>query len=395
MRVQHSISRSGAPLAKRKSPSGIRMSTDIRLRSESKGRSPRRRPSSRPSPALAPAISRAASVGSPSVRQVFFGPGAREASFASTKAVSSSPSSAESSSVCRPSRRKVPVRLRPSPVTDREPFGVHSDRTVIRFSVRVPVLSVQMTSALPRVSTVWRPLTSEPRLRIRRTASASDTVTMAGSPSGTAATASEIPVTSIAKGLSPRSTPSTATAAQITRQPAAMVLPRWSSRRASGVGSGSMVSSIPAMRPISVSIPVAVTRAVQLPLTTIVPMRTMFSPAGTRSTGTDSPVSSDSSQETPPSSSSASAGTRSPAAKRITSPGTASAAGISRRAPSRNTFAVGAASRERASSVRSVRTSCKKPMRALRRTMASMASASRPSPSTAEIPAQPMRISVI
>ena len=66
-----------------------------------------------------------------------------------------------------------------------------SSRTVITPVVRVPVLSVQMTVALPRVSTAGSFRINAWRAAIRCTPIASAIVTIAGSPSGTAATASE------------------------------------------------------------------------------------------------------------------------------------------------------------------------------------------------------------
>ena len=55
----------------------------------------------------------------------------------------------------------------------------------------VPVLSVQITVAQPSVSTAGSRRTSTWRAAMRCTPMASAMVTMAGSPSGTAATASE------------------------------------------------------------------------------------------------------------------------------------------------------------------------------------------------------------
>lgn len=107
------------------------------------------------------------------------------------------------------------------------------------------------------------------------------------------------------------------------------------------------------MRPICVSMPVAVTRAVARPAVTSVPEITMLvqSPRGASSgsgppaafsTGTDSPVIALSSQRSPAASSRrASAGTRSPASSRITSPGTSSAASTRTGAPPRRAVAWG------------------------------------------------------
>lgn len=75
-------------------------------------------------------------------------------------------------------------------MTVNSPSGVQTTWTVIWFSVRVPVLSEQMTVVLPRVSMVGRRRTTARRRAIRVTPMARVTVTAAGSPSGIAPTAS-------------------------------------------------------------------------------------------------------------------------------------------------------------------------------------------------------------
>ena len=73
--------------------------------------------------------------------------------------------------------------------TARSPSAVRVRRTVMAFRVRVPVLSEQMTSQLPRVSTACS-LRTMARLRLMRwTPRAMMMVTTAGIPSGMAATA--------------------------------------------------------------------------------------------------------------------------------------------------------------------------------------------------------------
>ena len=67
------------------------------------------------------------------------------------------------------------------------------------FWVRVPVLSEQMTEAQPRVSTAGSFLTMALRLTMRCTPRASTMVTMAGRPSGMAATARETAVMNISR----------------------------------------------------------------------------------------------------------------------------------------------------------------------------------------------------
>jgi len=62
----------------------------------------------------------------------------------------------------------------------------------MRPSVSVPVLSVQITSVEPSVSTAVSRLTTARRLAIRRTPTASASVIVGSSPSGTLATSSPI-----------------------------------------------------------------------------------------------------------------------------------------------------------------------------------------------------------
>src|SRR5271156_1676991 len=63
--------------------------------------------------------------------------------------------------------------------------GTHAATGIIRFSVNVPVLSVQITSVEPNVSTAERRLTSAPRPANCRTATANDSVITGSKPSGT------------------------------------------------------------------------------------------------------------------------------------------------------------------------------------------------------------------
>ena len=93
-------------------------------------------------------------------------------------------------------RRRVPPRrpgAYPAPANVTRPLAVTTTRTVISFLVSVPVLSEAMTLAEPSVSTAARCRTIAFRRAIRCTPIASTAVTTAGSPSGTAATASATP----------------------------------------------------------------------------------------------------------------------------------------------------------------------------------------------------------
>ena len=70
----------------------------------------------------------------------------------------------------------------------------------MRFSVSVPVLSEQITEALPSVSTAGNRRMIARRAAMRRIPTASTIVTTAGSPSGMAATARLIESRNISSG---------------------------------------------------------------------------------------------------------------------------------------------------------------------------------------------------
>ena len=152
------------------------------------------------------------------------------------------------------------------------PLAVTTTRTVISFFVSVPVLSEAMTVAEPSVSTAARCRTIAFRRAMRCTPIESTAVTTAGKPSGTAATASATPRINTSKN----------------RGSAAHVLDE-DDRRDHDDGDddddeaqhlagaielplqrrgfvGRLLQAGPAMRPISVRIPVAVTTAVAVPV---------------------------------------------------------------------------------------------------------------------------------
>ena len=316
--VHRSSSTSGAPFTyTRKPPSALGWMVDMSLREESKGSSSRRGWASSSlflsSPSLAAATTRAPSVGSPWA--------------AGAPARHSSRASLHRQPAVRASRR-------------RPPAGTQSCCTVIRFWVRVPVLSEQITPAHPKVSTAGSFFTMAPRWAIRPTPRARTMVTMAGSPSGMAATARETAVRNMSSRSFPWMSPTPNITAHTHRHRKDRVLEISPIRRWRGVSVPPLSSSRPAICPIWVSIPVAHTRAVPRPAVIRVPEMTMLvqSPRGASSgrdsqgafsTGTDSPVMGDSSAwRRLHARIRASAGTRSPASSRITSPGTSWAAGI-------------------------------------------------------------------
>jgi hypothetical protein len=73
----------------------------------------------------------------------------------------------------------------------------------MRFCVSVPVLSVQMTFTDPSASTAASRRTIAPRDASLLMPSASVIVITAGSPSGTAATASETPISTLSASSEP------------------------------------------------------------------------------------------------------------------------------------------------------------------------------------------------
>ena len=87
------------------------------------------------------------------------------------------------------------------------PDGSQILRTVIRFSVSVPVLSVRMTVVAPSVSTADRRSIKAFLRAIRHMPRASASVATMGKPSGIAATASAMAASTIRKASLPCSSP--------------------------------------------------------------------------------------------------------------------------------------------------------------------------------------------
>ena len=167
--------------------------------------------------------------------------------------------------------------------------------------VSVPVLSVQITVALPSVSTAGSRRISTLRWDMRWTPMASAIVTIAGSPSGTAATASDTADMNTSMNDSPRARPTAAVTTTMPRQSSNRTWLTRASRACSGVVVSSAVASSLATLPSSVAIPVPVTSATPVPVATEVPRKTKSrrsasgaSPAvgaGSLSTSALSPVS--------------------------------------------------------------------------------------------------------
>ena len=136
---------------------------------------------------------------------------------------------------------------------------------VIRFWVRVPVLSEQITEALPNVSTAGRRRMRAFFFTIRWTPMASTMVTIAGRPSGMADTARETEVIKISSTGMPLNSPTAKITAQAAKAKKPRYFPSWASFCCRGVWVSASPSSRPAILPISVRIPVPVTTAVAVP----------------------------------------------------------------------------------------------------------------------------------
>ncbi len=139
-------------------------------------------------------------------------------------------------------------------------------RTVISLRVSVPVLSEQITVAAPSVSIAGSLRTMAWAAAIRRTPRLRPIVTIAGSASGMAATASatanrNMLSTMLSVKALALSRPAANTRAQMPSMTTVSRLPVRSSSCCSGVGSFSAASSRPAILPTSVCMPVATTTA--------------------------------------------------------------------------------------------------------------------------------------
>jgi hypothetical protein len=146
--------------------------------------------------------------------------------------------------------------------------------------VSVPVLSEAITDAEPSVSTDDSFLTIARCLAIRCTPNAKTTDKIAARPSGTAATASETPsskivVASAAVRTSEIMNTVTTTTTAMIRTALPGIRPIRPTSICSGVGSSWVSSNMPAVEPISVAIPVAVTMARPVPWATAVPLKTV------------------------------------------------------------------------------------------------------------------------
>ena len=241
------------------------------------------------------------------------------------------------------------VRIGRSPLAV---VGVQIAVTRIRFRVSVPVLSVQITVVEPSVSTADEPLDQCTAAASARTPTASASVIVGSSPSGTFATSSPIAkISRVAAATGPRpgcrSGRNASPIADGDRgdQPGDaldLALQR-AVLAADALGQGGDPAELGRHAGREDHRGRLAARAVgtaehEIVLGTLAGQSTRRR-RPTVASGTDSPVSADMSTSTAPSMSRASAETRSPAASIKTSPGTSSAAGDHRRRPSRRTVA--------------------------------------------------------
>ena len=149
--------------------------------------------------------------------------------------------------------------------------GAQSRATLMRFSVRVPVLSVQRTVAAPSASTAGSRRVSMRLRESRQAPMAMNTVSTTGSSSGRMAMARATPASS-PRSHSPRTRPCSTTSAAHSDSPAAAMtftaFPTSVCRRVGWLPSPARATPI---RPISVRAPVAPTMARPRPRTTSVP----------------------------------------------------------------------------------------------------------------------------
>ena len=143
--------------------------------------------------------------------------------------------------------------------------SAHTAVSVMRFCVSVPVLSEQMTEALPSASTAGRRRISAFLPAMRWTPMASTIVTMTGNPSGMAETASETATINMESGGMRLMSPTTKMMPQAASARIPRYLPSCASFCCSGVCVFSAFSNRSAILPISVSRPVAVTTASAVP----------------------------------------------------------------------------------------------------------------------------------
>ena len=208
-------------------------------------------------PASRPASTTACSTGRPRA-MIFSSPG--------DGAPVSSVYASEASTAAR-SMRFAASPLASSVVPDK----VANPTAFILPSVSVPVLSVRMTLVVPKVSAARRLRTNPPFRRMRSMPSARTTVTAAGRPSGTEATARATAIKSASEKGRPRRIASRMIRSRMMVATPMMRRAMLLMSRASGVSGSVPVRILAAIPPISVAPPTATTMPRPAPPTTSVP----------------------------------------------------------------------------------------------------------------------------
>ena len=166
-----------------------------------------------------------------------------------------------------------------APTPSACPSASRNCTTFIRFSVRVPVLSVHRTDAAPSVSIAEARRVSTRALEMRHAPIAMKTASTMGNSSGSIDMPTAIPART-ACNQSPRNMPYSPTTARLTSPPviARIRTSRLIWRCRCGVSVSSSASEAP-IRPSSVRDPVAVTSATPLPRTISDPEKTWVRPS--------------------------------------------------------------------------------------------------------------------
>ena len=301
------------------------------------------------------------------------------------RSIGSSPSATLASAAARSSGASASGSASPGRRSQVSPATDIAPTTSIWLQVSVPVLSTHSTVVEPKVSMAWgwRVRTC---CRARRQApSASITVHTTANSSGTMDMASVRPTSRPADQEPSRQAKSIAATTQVMSATMATACTRRLSSACSRLWRGATAPIAPPMRPSAVRGPVAVTSATPSPCTTSVPAFSRLASAspGCLSTGTDSPVSIDSSTRRPCDwRSTASQARRSPSSTSSRSPTTISWLEMRRTTPPRNTLLRGLARSCSASSTRWVRSSWKAEMPITAQIDTPSATASKTSPSS-------------
>ncbi len=287
--MQRASTASGAPFVSTHTSPSRASSVDISLSVGSKRNSRfRARVRSSPlsgAPSRAEAAIKASSVGSPNASPPLSREALLQAAIATASSRTVAPGSRSPPRVSPPGSPAPPLPPPGRTTAGRGSIsisstGVHTETARMRFSVSVPVLSVQITSVEPSVSTALKRLTTAPWCTSPRTPTASASVMTGSSPSGTLPTSS--PTANTTASLKGRPAPSMASGMKAIPSSTAISAISHATRLtccSSGLSSAVTRSESAAMRPISVCMPVANTSARASPSVQAVPLRRARAPA--------------------------------------------------------------------------------------------------------------------